>query len=187
MNYFRGHRFRGRVVIEFGEPIQVSSELHDIYNKSKRTAYTSLLTQVEDGMRSVIVTAPNYEELRLIHTARRLYQKASLHNISMAQRQDLARRFAAAYRVLKEKYSDDFPDDLRDLQKRIEDYQDILEDLGLRDYQVVKNEDLDYSNVLFIFLHGFLVMTLASIPSIILNAPVGLAAKYWSFQQAQVT
>lgn len=26
LNYFRGHRFRGRVVVEFGEPINISKE-----------------------------------------------------------------------------------------------------------------------------------------------------------------
>lgn len=174
-------------MIEFGQPIQVSSDLHDEFKRSKRVAYTKLLTQVEEGMRSVIVTGPNYDELRLIHTARRLYQKASVRSISIAQRQDLARRFSVAYSKLKERYGDNIPDDLRSLQERVQKYQDALEELGVRDYQVVKNEEQDYSRMLFVFLHGFMVMTLASIPSIILNAPVGFAAKYWSFLEAQVS
>jgi glycerol-3-phosphate O-acyltransferase / dihydroxyacetone phosphate acyltransferase len=185
LNYFRGHRFRGRVVVEFGEPIQVTSSLHDLYKQSKRTAYTTLLTQVEDGMRSVIITAPNYEELKLIHTARRLYQKASVRMMSTKQRQDLARRFASAYRLLKERFGEDLPDDLRDLQQRVERYQEHLDELGLRDYQVVSNQEMDFSRMLFIFMHGAFILALASVPSIILNAPVGFAASYWSFQQAQ--
>lgn len=43
---------------------------------------------------------------------------------------------------------------------------------------------LRYAQMLYVFLHGSVVMLLASIPSIILNAPVGLAASYWANQQA---
>eukprot|EP00595_Chromulina_sp_UTEXLB2642_P003249 CAMPEP_0196763192 /NCGR_PEP_ID=MMETSP1095-20130614/3622_1 /TAXON_ID=96789 ORGANISM="Chromulina nebulosa, Strain UTEXLB2642" /NCGR_SAMPLE_ID=MMETSP1095 /ASSEMBLY_ACC=CAM_ASM_000446 /LENGTH=332 /DNA_ID=CAMNT_0042115885 /DNA_START=280 /DNA_END=1275 /DNA_ORIENTATION=+ len=125
LNYFRGHRFRGRAVVEFGEPIRVTKSLQDTYKISKRSAYRTLLSQVEDGMRSVLVTAPNYEELKLIHTVRRLYQRAG--SLSTYQKQDLSRRFATAYRVLREKYKDGLPDDLSELQKRIESYQDELD------------------------------------------------------------
>lgn len=45
--------------------------------------------------------------------------------------------------------------------------------------------DESYSKLLYLFFHGFLVLVLASIPSLILNAPVGAAAKYWSNKQAQ--
>lgn len=41
-----------------------------------RLGYQSLLGEVEEGMRSVIVTASNYDELKLIHTIRRLYQRS---------------------------------------------------------------------------------------------------------------
>ena len=53
-----------------------------------------------------------------------------------------------------------------------------------QDYQVSNLPSLRYSKMLYVFLHGFVVMMLASIPSIILNAPVGLAASYWANQQA---
>lgn len=87
LNYFRGHRFRGRVVVEFGEPIRLDKRLQDLYKVSKRSAYTTLLQQVEEGMRSVIVTAPRYDELKLIHTARRLYHNSSNGLVSTKQRQ----------------------------------------------------------------------------------------------------
>ncbi|CAN0328459.1 unnamed protein product, partial [Discosporangium mesarthrocarpum] len=31
MSYFRGHRFRGRAVIEFGPPVRISDELMEVY------------------------------------------------------------------------------------------------------------------------------------------------------------
>ncbi len=36
LNYFRGHHFRGRVVVEFGQPIHITRELIDKYKESKR-------------------------------------------------------------------------------------------------------------------------------------------------------
>lgn len=49
----------------------------------------------------------------------------------------------------------------------------------------IMNLEVAFSKLLYTFLHGFVVLTLASIPSLILNAPVGMAAKYWSFHEAQ--
>lgn len=31
LNYFRAHRFRGRAVVEFGPPVQISEELFELY------------------------------------------------------------------------------------------------------------------------------------------------------------
>ena len=36
LNYFRGHRFRGRVVVEFGQPIHLDKSLIQKYKESKR-------------------------------------------------------------------------------------------------------------------------------------------------------
>jgi glycerol-3-phosphate O-acyltransferase/dihydroxyacetone phosphate acyltransferase len=185
LNYFRGYRFRGRVVVEFGQPITITKDLFRLYREgggSKRTAYQELLSQIEYGMRSVIVTAPDYSELKMIHTVRRLYQRST--STPTIWKQDIARRFSVAYKLVKDKYGD-LPDDLKELQKKIENYQDILERWGLRDYQVSGgNLEVPYTKMLYIFLHGAVIMALASIPSLILNAPVGFAADYWSKKEA---
>lgn len=201
LTYFRGHRFRGRVVVEYGAPIHITPELFKFYQKNKRQGSTTLLKQVEEGMRSVIVAAPEYSELKMLHTIRRLYQRSSTHTTTKAK-QDLARRFSVAYRLLRERYgkgsssnnltariprSDiNFPDDLKELQKKIEDYQNVLDHWGLKDYQLMRtNMHISYNKLLYTFVHGAVVLFLASIPSLILNAPVGMAANYWSRKQAQ--
>ena len=38
---------------------------------------------------------------------------------------------------------------------------------------------------MYTFIHGALIMTLATIPILLLNAPVGFAARYWAYKQAQ--
>jgi len=45
------------------------------------------------------------------------------------------------------------------------------------------NLDVKYSKNLYTFFHGLLIISAASIPSILLNAPVGIAAKWWAEKQ----
>lgn len=155
-------------------------------------AYQTLLHSVECGMRSVIVTAPDYAELKLIHTIRRLYQRNST-SLSTKLKQDLARRWSAAYKMLKERYKDpklenvyNFPEDIKQILVKIEDYQEALDRWGLKDYQLQHaNLQLSYSKMVYIFVHGAFILALASIPSLILNAPVGFAANYWAYLEAK--
>ncbi len=46
LNYFRGHRFRGRIVVEFGQPIFIDKDTLIAYKESKRLGLQSLLSQV---------------------------------------------------------------------------------------------------------------------------------------------
>lgn len=46
LTYFRGHRFRGRVVIEFGAPIRIDEALFNAYKESRSKGYQGLLQNV---------------------------------------------------------------------------------------------------------------------------------------------
>ena len=188
LTYFRGHRFRGRLVVEFGEPILITQELSEKYGESKRSAYQALLQQVENGMRSVIVTAHDYNDLKLVHTIRRLYQRSAT-SMTTKQKQDLARRWSEAYKQLKERYKDaegGMPADIQEVLTKVEAYQEALDRWGLRDYQLQHTHlQLSYSKMLYIFLHGAIILLLASIPSLLLNFPVGAAANYFAYSEAK--
>merc|ERR1719329_764360 len=100
LNYFRGHHFRGRVVIEFGTPMYTQEATHRAYEENKRKGTELLLKQVETAMRAVIVPAPNYKMLQTIYTARRLYVKDGVR-LTTDQTMDLDRRFAVGiHRIL---------------------------------------------------------------------------------------
>mmetsp|Transcript_8013 Transcript_8013/g.18717 ORF Transcript_8013/g.18717 Transcript_8013/m.18717 type:complete len:696 (+) Transcript_8013:107-2194(+) len=103
LNYYRGHRFRGRVVIEFGTPEYIPDSLYLQYAADRRGgAVETLLAGVSTAMRSVIVPAPNYRSLQLIYMVRRLYVPEG-RKLTSEQNLDLTRRFAAAYRrIIKE-------------------------------------------------------------------------------------
>ena len=123
-----------------------------------------VLSKIANGMRSTIVTAPNYAELKLVHTFRRLLQNPAV-TVTTQQKQDLARRLSISYRILQNRCADaklrsrarergDDSDggidhnvqevkdaealatDMAALRKRIESYQRTLDHWGLRDYQV---------------------------------------------------
>ena len=118
------------------QPIYLDKALIQKYKESKREACTALLGSVRDGMRSVIVAASDYKELTLIHTVRRLYQRPA-SGITTGDKQDLARRFSVGLRMLlaqqaEESGSARLPDDLRDLERRLEEYQDALTHWGLK-------------------------------------------------------
>ncbi|KAF0689103.1 Aste57867_19375 [Aphanomyces stellatus] len=175
LNYFRGHKFRGRVVVEFGAPITVTQDKMDAYRQDKRKACNAFLNEVQDGMRSVIVTTPDHNVLQLVYTARRLYQPSGV-KWSPKITQDLNRRFAEGYKILK-----DVPraaDDLTAITAKLSDYRRTLKRLGLTDHQVPYVGFLSLHDVLASATYGLVVFALSSIPSFVLNAPVGLLARY---------
>ncbi len=66
LSYFHAHRFRSRAVIEFGPPLNVSSELVEKFKnggQDKRGAVSNLLNQVYDALKTVTVRAPDYDTL----------------------------------------------------------------------------------------------------------------------------
>ena len=100
LNYFNAHHFRGRAVIEYGTPTYIDPTTLRAYKQGgaeKRRVCNELLDRIQDSMKSVIVSAPDYETMQMIHTARRLYQEKQLH---AQEKQDLSRRFAEAYKLL---------------------------------------------------------------------------------------
>jgi glycerol-3-phosphate O-acyltransferase/dihydroxyacetone phosphate acyltransferase len=182
LNYFRGHRFRGRVVVEFGPAIRVPEELAELYKTNRREAYQQFLTNVEEGMRATLVTAPDYHALHLVYTARRLFQKDNWIP-SPREKMDLNRRFAEGYKILMNKYGEARPEALAELERRLNDYQKTLHRLGLKDYQVPTLEQDDYLKLCYTIAHLFLVLTLAMMPSLVLNAPVGVIARIFSSRE----
>lgn len=194
LNYFRAHRWRGRAVIEYGKPITIDPNTLDDFKSGgfkRHHVCNEFLEKVEDSMRSVIVSAPDYETLELIHTARRLYQNRR-EPLDSQTKQDLSRRFVEGYRRLLLLHDGKLPQEWLDLQNRIKDYRNELKELGLKDYQVISlleehlekmdvrraDADLVLSNmqVPYHVLHFIIVLCIAAIPFILLNLPVRIMA-----------
>lgn len=64
MNYFHAHKFRSRAVVEFGTPIEVPTNLVDMFRQGERREATRQLLQiVYDALVAVTVTSPDYDTL----------------------------------------------------------------------------------------------------------------------------
>jgi glycerol-3-phosphate O-acyltransferase/dihydroxyacetone phosphate acyltransferase len=194
LNYFRGHRFRGRVIIEFGSPLFVNEEIINKYQKEKKEkkkeACNEFLILVEEAMRSVLVTAPNYQILQLVYTARRLFTNNSTSSQgrpSVIEIQDLNRRFAEGYKILSIYYQTNkqIQKDLTFLLENLQEYHKILKRMGLKDHQVSFMKYWTFHDVIGSALYGFVIFAFASIPSFVLNAPIGLIARYISLKEQQ--
>mmetsp|Transcript_21418 Transcript_21418/g.46773 ORF Transcript_21418/g.46773 Transcript_21418/m.46773 type:complete len:766 (+) Transcript_21418:544-2841(+) len=191
LNYFRTHRWRGKCLVEYGDPVFIKPGSLGEYQKggaTKRAVCTDLLDRIKDSMRSVIVTMPDYESLQVVHTARRLYQRNS-EAIGGQGKQDLLRRFAVGYKIL---YSglEDKPQAWIDLQERIKAYRRELKELGLRDYQVTgldrENRDEMKENIrtairiVYRIVHLLVLTALSALPSLFLNLPVRILADVYA-------
>ncbi|KAG0166094.1 hypothetical protein DFQ30_007588 [Apophysomyces sp. BC1015] len=169
LNYFHAHRFRSRAVIEFGNPITVSSSLVDQFKQGgteKRQACKKLLETIHGALKSVTVNAGSYETLMLIQAARRLYKPAH-RKLHISQVVDLNRRFLIGYNL--------FRDDPKviDLQQRVLAYNQLLKYHGIRDHQVSKT-DVSRRRPLGIVLKRVIVLMILSLwafPGALLNLP----------------
>jgi glycerol-3-phosphate O-acyltransferase / dihydroxyacetone phosphate acyltransferase len=200
LSYFRAHRWRGRAVVEYGRPFYIASSTLDEFKAggSRRHAVcNALLDEVETNMRSVILSAPDYETLELIHTARRLYQRKRVGSMETVDRQNLTRRFVEGYKRLLLMTDGNPPKEWLALQDRISAYRNELKDLGIKDYQVpaLIEEHLDASldienvngdNLIRFFQIGYNIaqkltlIVVSAIPVLLLNLPVGVLAGLYS-------
>ena len=194
LNYFRTHRWRGRAVVEYGDPIYIEPSTLNAYKAGgaeRRQVCNALIDRIADSMRSVIVSTPDYDSLQIIHTARRLYQRRELQT---AEKQELARRFAEGYKQLMLMVKGDPPEAWKDLQQRLVEYQTELRELGIRDYQVPGldrekttpsevtqgDEILKEIRLPYQIVHLLIVLALAAVPTLFLNLPVGVLAGLYS-------
>ena len=73
LKYFKPHKFRSQVIVEFSRPYRITEEIANLYKKNKRQACGDMLVQVEKKMREVTLNAPSYKELKQIYMAREIY------------------------------------------------------------------------------------------------------------------
>lgn len=200
LSYFQVHRWRARCVVEYGRPIWVDpTKLKDFQQGEgkRRQVCNELMSNIETSMRSVLVSSPDYETLQLVHAARRLYQKSGL--LDTRERQDLSRRFTEGYKRLTEQTQGNPPQEWVDLQKRIQEYQEELKDLGLKDFQVpaLSSEHLEASveeelmqadgdkflsflQFPYHLIHLLTLLAVSAIPMLLLNAPIGILANLYA-------
>ncbi|KAJ9151399.1 Acyltransferase [Pleurostoma richardsiae] len=181
MNYFHAHKFRSRAVVEFGSPMEVPSELVDMYKHGKRRdAIGQTLDMVYQALAAVTVITPDYDTLMLIQAARRLYNPTG-KKLPLPFVVELNRRLAMGY----ERYKDD--ERIVKLSGAVKDYNKQLRYLNIRDHQV-QYAKMSWPKVVLTFIYRvlkLLVLFVGTLPGLLLFTPVFVATKYISYQKAK--
>ncbi|KAH9934780.1 uncharacterized protein B0H18DRAFT_978214 [Fomitopsis serialis] len=183
LSYFHPHRFRSRVVVEFGTAFDVPEELVALYTEGgaeKRQAVSQLLGLIYDALKIVTVRAPDYDTLMLCQAARRLYEMPGQHT-GLGQVVELNRRFLEGYLHFKDEPK------VRQLRADVLKYNRMVRDLGLRDHQVPRAQKASWHTLgLLIYRLGLLEFwSVLALPGVILNAPIFLAASAMSRKKAR--
>lgn len=119
-------RFRSRVLINVGEPIDPGPEVRT-YATDGRKAARALTDRIASGLEGVTTSYESWDEARLLDLAAAVMGEASL-----AERFTRSRAFLAAYRVLRSKV----PARMAGVVGSVEKYEGHLRDLALTDDDV---------------------------------------------------
>ena len=182
LNYFQGHKFRSRVYLDVGDPIELTAQQVSDYKAGgdeKKKAIADVLDQVHKSLRLVTATAPSYRVLHLLWAIRRLYTPDNV-KLSVTQKLELTRRFESYYHKMKQTEAG------KQLEELVIAYNDKLNLLGIRDYQVmVANQDsMSVWPLLLQRLALLLTLVVAGLPGAILNAPIMIPAGIVSRRKA---
>eukprot|EP00056_Hartaetosiga_gracilis_P005288 m.83215 g.83215 ORF g.83215 m.83215 type:complete len:601 (-) comp12116_c0_seq1:136-1938(-) len=184
INYFHGHRFRSRALLDYGLPIEVTPEMVEAYCKGgadKRGAVDSLMKLVQGALDNVTITAEDYETLQFLWAMRRMY-KPQHKKLSMEQTQQLTMRFLDVHALLK--------DDIRylNLKDRVQEYNETIQSFHIRDHQVAQTvlTTDEVITTLFARLILFVVETVVLLPFFVFGLPVLVVCRIVSARKAKV-
>ena len=183
LHYFHREKFRSRAVIEYGEPIIVDAEMGAQYKSDPRATVSKLLDRVTDALFSVTENAPDYDTLMTIQATRRLYQPRN-YRLSLPLVVEINRRLLVGY----DKYKED--PRIIHLKQMVNEYNDRLYKLGLKDHQVESLNTSTFGLVrslvtLLQRLVRLVIFFALSLPGSILFSPIFIAAHKYSQKVAK--
>ena len=162
-SYFSRDEFRSDLVLEFGVPFEIPESFGETFKVNKKQAIDLFLKVVETQMKSVIITAPTYNEYMFIKMLRNLYIPDNCE-ISIEKKTDLARRISYIYNNARDSKS------AKQLKIKIRKYMYPLEKLGIEDSEL-KEFNLNYNILIKKFIWSLfllLINLILSFPLIII-------------------
>ncbi|KAK6873884.1 Glycerol-3-phosphate O-acyltransferase 2 [Candida tropicalis] len=182
LNYFHPHKFRSRVVMEFGKSIVVDKSLGEQYMTDPRGTVDKLLKVITLGLKEVTVTCNDYDTLMVLQAARRLYTSANRDEIPTPMVIEMNRRLIRGYEQYKEE------PDVIELRDAVNDYNRRLMRLSIHDHQVESLDQSDKLNTFKMFISRFFQFSLymgLSLPGLILFSPVFITGRRISAKKAK--
>lgn len=132
--YDQKERFRSRVLVEVGEPLDPSEEL-ETFETGSREAVQHLTDRIDRGLATVTLNYDSWDEARRIGRAADLYERPRLdvpRRRRLQEEYGLRRAFLEAYAELRTTH----PEEVHELAEAVGRYDRLLEAFGLRDEQV---------------------------------------------------
>lgn len=182
LNYFHPHKFRLRVVVEFGTPITVTKLDAQKYEKDNRQAVGNLLDLISLRLQEVTVSCDDFDTLMTVQAARRLYTTGTREEIPLSLVVEMNRRIMKGY----EQFAD--REDVQKLRSGVFEYNKKLMQLGLHDHQVellLQTNRLGVLRVFFGRLFKVLLFSALSLPGVLMFLPVFIVAKRISRKKAK--
>ncbi|TPX58099.1 hypothetical protein PhCBS80983_g03341 [Powellomyces hirtus] len=175
LNYFHADKFRSRAVIEFGDPIQIPSEMVEQYSKGgaeKRAACGLLLDTIATSLKAITTNAPDYNSLMVVQATRRLY-KPPHKRLNLDETLHLSRRIAEGYVAFK-----DHPR-VKELTTNVLEYNRLLSYYGIRDHQVQRTAVNRLSALTRVLARSveLAFLSVCALPGVVLAAPIWYTAR----------
>jgi glycerol-3-phosphate O-acyltransferase/dihydroxyacetone phosphate acyltransferase len=102
INYFGAHKFRSKVIVNFGKPIKTEYDEKRFEEPSyKREKVAEMLEVLKQGMDNTKINAPSLKELKDIYCAKEIYLPDS-YEIHEKVNFEILKKFCLAYDTLKD-------------------------------------------------------------------------------------
>lgn len=127
-------RFRSRVLIEIGRPIEPRPWLTS-RGEGDAESVRALTNAIERALAAVTLNFPSWEEAELLHRAASLYvsdEAGPAPSGGLSAHLPFQRAFAEGYAQIRERY----PEETRRVRREVEQYARLLDLTGLTDRQV---------------------------------------------------
>ncbi|KAJ3417363.1 hypothetical protein HDV05_004828 [Chytridiales sp. JEL 0842] len=183
LGYFHAHQFRSRAVVEFGEPIDIKPEWVAKYQaggNGKKEAVNELMDTVKFALKALTVEVPDYETLKIIRAARRIYVPEH-SKLSPPEVFDLTRGFVKGFMEHKDNPR------VMTFTAHLKNYNSMLMSYGIRDHQV-HNTGINHwraGGLLVLRIVQLILIALTILPGIVLNGPIFLLSVHISKRKAR--
>ena len=167
LSYFSRDEFRSDLILKFGIPIEIPESLANTFKVNKKQAIDLLLKVVETQMKSIILTAPTYQEYMLIKMLRNLYVPNYME-LPAEKSSDYARWISHIYNEKRDS------NETKEISAKVEKYMFSLEQLGIEDSDLMEIS-LNYSLLrkqFFFSLIIFLVNLIFLFPMLFISLPL---------------
>ena len=167
LSYFSRDEFRSDLILKFGIPIEIPESLANTFKVNKKQAIDLLLKVVETQMKSIILTAPTYQEYMLIRMLRNLYFPNYME-LPAEKSSDYARWISHIYNEKRDS------NETKEIKAKVEKYMFSLEQLGIEDSDLMEIS-LNYSLLrkqFFFSLIIFLVNLIFLFPMLFISLPL---------------